>query len=173
MNDMKYKGYLGSVEVDVDDNLLHGKLLFIRDLVTYQSASPSELKGAFQEAVDDYLVDCENQGVEPETPCKGQFNVRVSPKLHRQLAMRSRSLNKTMNEYVGDVLRCHEELGENGSVRSQPETQFLLIPSASDDSGKLISRRSAQVSSIASSLKRGRRSSSSGWVTTGVSNAKH
>lgn len=107
---LKYKGYVGSVEVDLEANLLFGKLLHIRDLVNYEAQNPADLKLAFEEAVDDYLEDCVEQGVEPDTPFKGQFNVRIAPKLHRELAFAARRDDRTLNDYVAYVLSHHEEI---------------------------------------------------------------
>lgn len=105
---MQYKGYIGSVEVDTKENILFGKLLHIKDLVNYEAETPAELEQAFKEAVDDYLKDCKDQGVEPDLPFKGQFNVRIDPGLHRSLAMEARRLGKSMNEYVEAVLHRHK-----------------------------------------------------------------
>lgn len=166
MNDMKYKGYLGSTEVDVQDNVLHGKLLFIKDLVTYEAATPSELHIAFKDSVDDYLEDCADQGVEPDTPFKGQFNVRVTPELHRQLAVCARAQGKPMNVYVADVLRCHEEMGENGQIKSTTAQQFILMapPQAESAIREVVSREV---------VKPSRSGAASGWVTPGVTHVKH
>ncbi|MEI7867997.1 MAG: type II toxin-antitoxin system HicB family antitoxin [Candidatus Methylumidiphilus sp.] len=64
----QYKGYFGSEEVNVVDNILYGKLLFINDIVTYVADSPEKLKVAFEEAVDDYLQTCAELGDEPNAP---------------------------------------------------------------------------------------------------------
>jgi hypothetical protein len=37
---LHHKGFLGGVEISVEDGCLNGKLLFIKDLVTYESANP-------------------------------------------------------------------------------------------------------------------------------------
>lgn len=107
---LKYKGYVGSIEVDLEANLLFGKLLHIRDLVNYEAQNPADLKTAFEEAVDDYLADCVAEGVEPDTPFKGQFNVRIAPKLHRELAVAAKRDDRTLNDYVAYVLSHHEEV---------------------------------------------------------------
>ena len=52
---LEYKGYFGSVDYSDEDQVLHGRLQFIRDLVTYEGTDAKTLKQAFQEAVDDYL----------------------------------------------------------------------------------------------------------------------
>ncbi len=59
---LEYKGYLGSVRYSAEDDVLHGRLEFIRDLVTYEGKDAEGIKAAFQEAVDDYLELCEAEG---------------------------------------------------------------------------------------------------------------
>ena len=51
---LQYKGYVGSVEFSEADDLLYGKLLFIRDLVSSEGIDGKGLKRAFHEAVNDY-----------------------------------------------------------------------------------------------------------------------
>ena len=79
---MEYKGYIGSAEIDPEAKVCHGKLLYIRDLVTYEAQTPKEMEGEFHAAVDDYLETCQQVGKEPDVPCKGTFNVRIPPELH-------------------------------------------------------------------------------------------
>ena len=59
---LEYKGYFGSVEFSAEDGVLHGRLEFIRDLVTYEGKDAKGIRAAFQEAVDDYLELCEDEG---------------------------------------------------------------------------------------------------------------
>ena len=63
---LEYKGYLGSVEYSDEDEVLHGRLEFIRDLVTYEGKDAKGIRTAFQEAVDDYLELCEAEGGKPD-----------------------------------------------------------------------------------------------------------
>jgi predicted HicB family RNase H-like nuclease len=51
---MKYKAYFGSVHYD-DDRVFHGKVEFIRALVSYEGTDVASLRKAFEEAVEDYL----------------------------------------------------------------------------------------------------------------------
>ncbi|RAU16647.1 type II toxin-antitoxin system HicB family antitoxin [Nitrincola tibetensis] len=82
MKHLSYKGYLGTIEPDLDSGILFGKLAFIRDLVTYESYDLKGLEREFQASVDGYLADCTELGKTPDTPCKGSFNVRIGPDLH-------------------------------------------------------------------------------------------
>ncbi|SLM29686.1 HicB family protein (fragment) [Desulfamplus magnetovallimortis] len=67
---MEYKGYYGSVHYSNDDEVFHGKLEFISALVNYEGDDVKGLKSAFEEAVDDYLYFCEEEGG-TEKPFKG------------------------------------------------------------------------------------------------------
>lgn len=100
MNHMEYKGYFGSAEVDVQGRALVGKLLFIRDTITYSAQDPDGLLAAFHEAVDDYLATCEELGDEPDQPCKGTFNVRVGPSRHLAAAIEARKRGTTLNDFI-------------------------------------------------------------------------
>ena len=96
----EYKGYLGSAEVDTEGGALVGKLLYIRDTITYSATDVAALKTAFEEAVDDYLEACEEDGAEPDLPCKGSFNVRVGPERHRRIAIAARIAGVGLNDFV-------------------------------------------------------------------------
>lgn len=100
METMQYKGFLGSIEISKEDKVLYGKLLHINGLITYEAENLSELEIAFKEAVDDYLADCEEAGLEPQKPCSGVFNVRVKPEKHRQLLFISSVQASTLNALV-------------------------------------------------------------------------
>ncbi|MFL5754387.1 MAG: type II toxin-antitoxin system HicB family antitoxin [Bacteroidia bacterium] len=101
MNDvLTYKGYTGTVEFNAADQVLHGKVAGINDLVTYEGDSIKQLYRGFKEAVDDYLETCNKLGKEPEKVYKGIFNVRINPELHKQAALLALKSRITMNDFV-------------------------------------------------------------------------
>ena len=100
MNIFKYKGYIGSLEVSVEDLCLFGKILFINDLVTYEAETPAALKLAFHEAVNDYIDTCTKLGKTPEMSYKGTFNVRIGPMLHKEVAQHAEMEGISINEFV-------------------------------------------------------------------------
>lgn len=53
---LHYKGYSGSIEVDLKSDNLYGKVLNIRGSVVYKANTVSELRQNFKIAVDDYLM---------------------------------------------------------------------------------------------------------------------
>ena len=106
MSDMlEHRGYLGSVLYSDEDETFHGRLEYIRDLVTYEGSDAASLKNAFQEAVNDYLRLCDEQGRSPNVPLKGSFNIRPRRSLHRAAILRARREGISLNAVVTDALR--------------------------------------------------------------------
>ena len=104
MNTMTYKGYLGSVAYSEKDQVFFGKVEGINGLVNFEGESVKELTEAFHEAVDDYLAYCEDEGIEPDKSYTGVLNVRLTPSIHRQIAMLARQAGLTINAYIKDTL---------------------------------------------------------------------
>jgi predicted HicB family RNase H-like nuclease len=106
MNLMSYRGYLGSVEFDEWERIFYGRLEFIRALVSYEAKDAEGLVRAFHEAVDDYLMQCEEQGAAPERPLKGSFNVRTRPELHRRAVIAAARCGMSLNAFVTRALEA-------------------------------------------------------------------
>jgi len=117
---MKYKGYIGNVEFDAEAELLHGEVVGIRDVVTFQGKSIDEIRQAFEDSVDDYLAFCRKRGEEPNKPCSGKFVVRVPSELHRRLDMLARISGKSLNTVVAEFL---EREVETALPRSQSKNR--------------------------------------------------
>ena len=103
-NTMEYKGYIGSVEFSEEDGVLFGKVMGIRALISYEGDTGKELLADFHTAVDDYLAFCAEQGIEPERAYKGSFNIRISPELHREIALRANEQQISLNSFVEHAL---------------------------------------------------------------------
>ncbi len=106
MKNLVYKGYTGSIEYSKEDDLLYGKTLGIQGLISYEGATGHELEADFIEVIDSYLAECKQDGIAPEKPFKGSFNVRISPKLHQKAALLAMSENKSLNNFVAESIRA-------------------------------------------------------------------
>ncbi len=103
-NVLEHKGYTGSVEFSNTDETFFGKIVGIRDLVSFEADSVVKLKKAFKEAVEDYITTCKELGKDPDKEYKGSFNVRLKPKIHRLAAIKSATLKMSLNQFVEKVL---------------------------------------------------------------------
>jgi predicted HicB family RNase H-like nuclease len=69
-----------------------------------QGMTPEELERSFRESIDFYLEMCARDGVSPDRPFSGRFNVRISPEIHRKIAEIAAHQRKSLNQWVADVL---------------------------------------------------------------------
>ncbi|WP_375334415.1 type II toxin-antitoxin system HicB family antitoxin [Flagellimonas sp. C4] len=99
-DNLEHEGYFGSVEYSSRDGLLHGKIIGINDLVSYEGGSVEELKKAFEESVEDYLETCKELGKEPNRFYRGVFNIRTSSEIHRKLSIMAEREKMKLNELV-------------------------------------------------------------------------
>jgi predicted HicB family RNase H-like nuclease len=100
MSQLEYKGYIGTVKYSAEDECLHGKLSFIRDLVNYEASTAKQLGKEFQAAVDEYLADCEKIGKKPDKPFKGSLNIRIGSDLHRGAALAAEDAGVKLNDFI-------------------------------------------------------------------------
>lgn len=103
-NYMEYKGYLSTITFSNEDMTFFGRLEGINDLILFEGESVSALQKAFQNAVDDYLITCKEEGKEPEKTFKGVFNVRVQTSIHRKLSRIAIKNGIKLNDLVNKSL---------------------------------------------------------------------
>ena len=101
---MKYKGYTGIVEFDEESQVLFGRVIGLRDVITFEGDSVAEVIQAFHDSVDDYLEFCAERGESPEKPYSGQFVLRLDPQLHRELANAAEEQTTSLNAFIEGVL---------------------------------------------------------------------
>jgi predicted HicB family RNase H-like nuclease len=97
---MIHKGYEGIARFDEEAGMFTGEVINTRDVITFQGKSVAELKRAFEESVEDHLELCASRGQEPDKPFSGMFTVRMSPEMHRHVALEARRKGKSLNAYV-------------------------------------------------------------------------
>ncbi len=100
---IKYKGYTGTVDVDFEDGVLHGHVLHLRDIITFEGNTVQEIEQAFRDSVDDYLEFCQELGKAPEKPFSGHFTVRIAPDLHQRITLEATRRRMSLNQWVGEV----------------------------------------------------------------------
>ncbi|MCJ7602828.1 MAG: type II toxin-antitoxin system HicB family antitoxin [Desulfobulbaceae bacterium] len=115
MNNLTYKGYTGTIEASIEDGCLHGQLLFITDIITYEGNTVDEIKASFEEAVDHYLAYCKETGKPANKPYSGTFNVRVGQELHRKAVEVAYNQGINLNDFV--VQSIKNSIVQNGVIK--------------------------------------------------------
>jgi predicted HicB family RNase H-like nuclease len=105
---MEYKGYTGQITaVDEKQGIIHGEVVGITDVVTFQGKTSAELVQAFRDSVDDYLAFCEERSEAPDKPFSGKFLVRILPALHQRAALAAKKAGESLNAWVASAIEEH------------------------------------------------------------------
>ncbi|KNX76646.1 HicB [Pseudomonas sp. 250J] len=103
MSCMRYKGYAARIEYDARDDIFVGRVLGLRDIISFHARSVPALHEAFREALDDYLADCAEQGIAPEKPASGKVMLRIRPEVHAAASIAARAAGKSLNQWADEV----------------------------------------------------------------------
>ncbi len=104
MSSMTYKGYTARIEYDARDNIFVGRLLGVRDIISFHAESVSELQKELELAVNDYLAECAERGVSPEKSASGKLMLRIRPEVHAAASIAAQVAGKSLNQWADEVL---------------------------------------------------------------------
>ena len=104
-NILRYKGYTGVFGLEEGDEALFGLVLGIQDVISFSGRDVEELTTSFHGSVEDYLNWCAERGKPPQRPYSGKLTVRIEPDLHRQAAVQAQAAGKSLNQWVGEIIR--------------------------------------------------------------------
>lgn len=99
-----YKGYCGTVEFDEEDRVFHGRVLGLRDIVTFEAETADDLIVAFHDSVDDYLAFHAERGAAPDKAFSGNLSLRMSAELHKSVVDAAGLRAKSVNQWIADAL---------------------------------------------------------------------
>ena len=102
---LQHRGYDGSVSYSAEDKMLHGRVLGVRDMISFGGTGVKSLEKNFKGAVDEYLAFCEAEGKTPDAPFKGSFNVRIPQDLHQRAARYAEEHEMKLNAVVQQALK--------------------------------------------------------------------
>jgi len=104
---LKYKHFKGTVEYSADDKCLHGRIVGIPDSITYGGGDLNQLNEYFQNAVNEYIEDCQRLNKPITKTYSGHFTIRVKPKTHQKLdflaSSKKTSVSKIIEEAVSQI----------------------------------------------------------------------
>jgi predicted HicB family RNase H-like nuclease len=100
MNTMTHKGYAAHIEYSDKDQCFIGHIAGMKEVVGFHGESVSELRAAFEEAVDDYLETCARLNRSPQKPYSGRLMLRIPPEIHAAVAMAAEVSGKSINQWA-------------------------------------------------------------------------
>lgn len=104
---MKYKGYEAVFEVDEEARLIHGEVLHLNDVITFQADCIADLEREFHLSVDDYLDFCAENNRNPEKPYSGNVALRIPPDLHRKVVSVAKRKRESVNSFLVKAIESY------------------------------------------------------------------
>ena len=105
MNVMHHGAYTARIEFDERDGIFVGRVLGLRNIISFHGETVAQLRREFAAALKDYLRDCEEQGIEPEKPASGKLLLRVPPEVHSRAIVAAQSQGKSLNQWATEALQ--------------------------------------------------------------------
>jgi len=103
MKTMTYQGYSARIEYSEEDGCFVGHLAGIADVIGFHGDSVTELRTAFEEAVDDYLETCERLGRAPQRAYSGKVMLRIPLEIHAAVAIAAEVSGKSVNQWATET----------------------------------------------------------------------
>lgn len=104
---LKYKGFIGSVQFSAEDDVFWGKIIGIRDSVTFEGSTVTALKKNFKEAVEDYIDLSRRHNKNIQKSMTGNFNIRINPELHQIAAYAAAEKGISLNKYLQEAIQSY------------------------------------------------------------------
>ena len=100
-----HKGYAARIQYSDADACFVGLISGIGDIVGFHGDSVSELRDAFEEAVDDYHLEaCKALKRQPQQLYTGKIELSIPPDVHAGIAVAAEISGKTIDEWAEDAL---------------------------------------------------------------------
>ena len=103
-NLFEYKGYYGSIEFDLESKSLYGQLLGMKGAYIYEGNTLEELENDFKQFVDDYIHDCDEDGIKPQKPNLGNLNIRLQPNTYLRAVRDAKRQGVSLNRYINKAV---------------------------------------------------------------------
>ena len=84
--------------------LFTGRVLAVRDGISFHGETVAELTADFHAAIDHYLEDCAKTGRAPDRPASGRLMLRVPPDVHRAALTAAEAAGKSLNQWATETL---------------------------------------------------------------------
>ena len=101
---IEHKGYLAELALDIEDDIIVGRVINSVDTISFHGKTVEEAKLAFHDVLDTYLSICQEENIEPSLPCSGRFSLRVNPILHKKLRHYAKIKHQSLNDFIVGLL---------------------------------------------------------------------
>ena len=104
MNVMEIQGYKAIIKYDPVIDKFRGEFVALNGGADFYASNIKDLHKEGKISIKVFLEMCREEGISPQKEYSGKFNLRVTPKLHAEVAAKAASEGKSLNKCVADML---------------------------------------------------------------------
>ena len=104
INVMEIKGYKAVIQYDPDIDMFRGEFVGLRGGADFYASNIQDLHKEGEKSLEIFLEMCNEEGISPRKEYSGKFNLRVSPRIHEEVAVRAAAEGKSLNKCIADIL---------------------------------------------------------------------
>jgi len=104
VNIMVVDGYRAKIEYDSELDHFRGEILGLNGSADFFGKNPASLRAEFRKSLKVFLEVCDERGIRPMKEYSGRFNLRIPPGLHGDIAARAKAEDKSINQWVSEIL---------------------------------------------------------------------
>ncbi len=103
-NMMEIYGFRAVIQYDPEIEMFRGEFVGLNGGADFYARDIAGLKNEGALSLKVFIDMCEEEGVEPRKEYSGKFNLRISPKLHADIAGAATAEGKSLNRWIVDAL---------------------------------------------------------------------
>ncbi|MGA0594767.1 type II toxin-antitoxin system HicB family antitoxin [Enterovirga sp. CN4-39] len=104
-NVIEIDGERAVLSFDAEIGMFRGEFVGLNGGADFYADSVEKLREEGSKSLSVFLAMCREKGIEPRRAFSGRFNLRLDPKTHEAAVIAASAENKSLNEWVSDVIQ--------------------------------------------------------------------
>ncbi len=104
-NVIEIDGERAVLSFDAEIGMFRGEFVGLNGGADFYADSVEKLREEGRKSLGVFLAMCREKGIEPRRAFSGRFNLRLDPKTHEAAVIAASAENKSLNEWVSDVIQ--------------------------------------------------------------------
>jgi predicted HicB family RNase H-like nuclease len=103
-NVISYRGYHAEIKYDPSADAFHGRVLGMRDVISFYGRTPDDLRDEMKAAIEDYMAWCREEGARPEKSWAGKLTLRPDEEVRRRVLIAAAARGQSVNAWINQVI---------------------------------------------------------------------
>jgi predicted HicB family RNase H-like nuclease len=103
-NIISYRNYHAEIKYDPSADAFHGRVLGMRDVISFYGRTPDDLRAEMRAAIDDYVAWCKEEGARPEKSWAGKLTLRPDEEVRRRVLIAAAARGQSVNAWINQVI---------------------------------------------------------------------